>query len=213
MINIPYGTRHMAITCPRKTDSQFRGIHDALELLERQRRLHHYQWRGTPTDLSRRRVLQWVVVSGHGTANMARLSGGHQNTIDPGDLILPRNTNLFPLGCHQGRAELREQWANGSGLDLDRVFGCQGETDSALSTMFLLNLLESGMQSAMFWFERWDAANSHFRQRFPEIRDVYQESGSDYLTAFSRISKDLDLTPFDDFLSVGSKYPACLSHL
>ena len=85
--------------------------------------------------------------------------------------------------CYQGRKQQRLTWAAGTGVDSNRVWGCAGETESALSTCLLLHLLDEGADSIDRWFPLWIRANDALRPHFPTIRAVYARRGAELAPA------------------------------
>ena len=181
--------------------------------MDRSPSLFQTMWDGSSLNLVRRRVLDWVLISGHGAEDRARLSDGRSRSITPRSLILPSGSRLFLLGCYQGRAKIKREWAETTGVEITRVYGCAGETESVLSTLFLLNLLESGFQSVAYWFERWIEANDYLRSWFPRMRETYRRNRMDFVDSLEQIEEGVDLDPVRDFISVGKRYPAFLSEL
>jgi hypothetical protein len=213
MSTIPYGTRYLIITCFKSTDRQFRGIYKVSRLLDRSPYLYRWRWDGSSLSLIRRRALEWVLVSGHGAEDQARLGDGQNNALTPCSLALPVSCSLFLLGCYQGKEPTKKEWARATGLEPAHVYGCGGETESVLSTLFMLNILDSGLQKADYWFERWIKANDYLRSWFPQMRSIYRENRMDFLCSLQRIAERIDLNPVEDFIRVGEKYPAYLSEL
>jgi hypothetical protein len=118
--------------------------------------------------------------------------------------------DLYLLACYQGRPEIRDLWAGETGGD---VHGCEGETESALSTLFLLGLLDEGPQSISRWFDRWREANDRLRPHFPEMRRLYRARGKDWIAALEAIRDAVDLGPFGDMLTVAVRRAEILSGL
>ena len=213
MRSIPYGTRYLIVTCSEISDAQFRGIHQAGDLLGRSPLLLKKMWNGEAIELNRRRVLKWVLVSGHGADEKARLSDGRNNALTPRHLSLPQRCKLYLLGCYQGKEKLRSQWALATGCDPSHVYGCRGETESALSTLFLLNILDDGLDRADYWFQRWIEVNDYLRSWFPQMRNIYRENQMNFLSSLQSIARRVDLAPIEDFIRVGTKHPDLLSAL
>jgi hypothetical protein len=141
-VTVPYGTRSLFITCADGKQKQFRGIRQILRNLAKHPASSLIDWKGGVLDLDRRRVLVRVLVSGHGHENTAGIELSSKRELRPRDLRLPHNTKLYLMGCFQGREQLLRNWALGTGVAMDRVYGCTEETESALSTCLLLHLLE-----------------------------------------------------------------------
>jgi hypothetical protein len=211
-VSIPYGTRYLLLTCTDPADRQFRGVASACGLLARTAGMHHLAWDGDgePLDLAPRGSLQWVAVSGHGAERTARISDGHRRRLLPRDLTLPPGVDLYLLACYQGRPEIRDQWVNETG---GRVHGCDGETESALSTLLLLGLLDDGPESIGRWFGRWREANDRLRPHFPEMRRLYRARGKEWVIALEAIRDAVDLGPFGAMLAVAARHASVLSGL
>ena len=209
-MSIPYGTRYLLITCSDPTDRQFRGIAEACSLLAKTDGVHHLPWDGEALVLSRRRTLRWVVISGHGAERTAWISDGHRRRLYPRDLELPPGVDLYLMACHQGHDANRQRWVSETGGD---VHGCEGESESALSTLFLLGLLDHGPEGIRRWFDRWRQANDRLRQHFPQMRSLYRAKGKDWSAALEEIRNAVDLGPFDDILTVAKRRPEILSGL
>ena len=170
----------------------------------------HLVWDGEALALSRRRTLRWVIVSGHGAERTARIGDGHRRRLLPQDLELPPGVDLYLLACYQGRREIRDRWADETG---GHVHGCGGETESALSTLLLLGLLEDSPDSIRRWFLRWREANDRLRPHFPQMRRLYRAKGKDWTAALRAIRDIVDLGPFADLLAVAARRTEILSGL
>jgi len=214
-VSVPFGTRSLFIGC--SDDKQFGGILKLLQELNGSSGSHLLDWRGVPTDLSRRRVLQRVLISGHGSPTQAGFELGSVQELKPCDLRLPGNAGLYLMGCYQGGKQQRLTWAAGTGVDSIRVWGCAGETESALSTCLLLHLLEEGADSIDRWFPLWIRANDALRPHFPTVREVYARRGADPLAALAdlKAAGNLDalFREFDEFLAVITRRPTYLTDL
>ena len=209
-MKIPHGTRYLLLTCSDPSDRQFRGVASACGLLAYTEGVHQLAWDGDPLALGRRRTLRWVVVSGHGAERTARVSDGHRRRLLPRDLALPPGVDLYLLACYQGREEIRDRWVKETDGD---VHGCEGETESVLSTLLLLGLLDDGLESIGRWFGRWRQANDRLQPYFPEMRRLYRAKGKDWPAALQAIRDVVDLGPFSDILAVAARRPEILSGL
>jgi hypothetical protein len=214
-VSVPFGTRTLYIGCGQ--DIQFKGIHRILRDLQQLPGSHLLDGTGTVTDLSRRRVLRRVLISGHGRIHRAgfRLAGGRR--LEPSDLLLPRFSNLYLVGCYQGGENQIRDWSSGTGVITGRIRGCSGETESALSTCLLLHLLEDGVESIERWFPVWVRCNDSFRPHFPLIRRTYDRMGADPLAALAFLKNEGNLgtlvETFGEFLGVIQRHPSYLSDL
>jgi len=209
---VPHCTRNLYISCSAET--QFSGIRRLFAELGRAPSAHPLDWRRGRLDLSRRRVLERVLVSGHGNPGRAGFDAG---SLDPDSLRLPPLTRLYLLGCYQGAAAMRRRWAGGTGIDLNSVFGSAGETESALTTCLLLHLLETGPTTIDAWFDVWRRCNRAFRPYFPMIRRAYARCRADPLSALVELKACGTLNAlfrdFDAFLSIINRRPAYLKNL
>jgi hypothetical protein len=214
-VSVPLGTRTLYIRC--SYEQQFGGILRLLQELSRAPASYLLDWRGGSENLSRRLVLQRVIISGHGSPIQAGFELGSSRELRPSDLRLPGNTCLYLMGCYQGRNRQRLAWASGIGVHPDLVQGCSGETESALSTCLLLHLLEEGADSIDRWFPVWRRCNDAFRPHFGVIREVYARMGADPLAALGYLKAegrlDVLFRDFDEFLAVISRKPAYLTDL
>jgi hypothetical protein len=214
-MSVPFGTRNLFVRC--SDDKQFRGIGRLLQELKRSPGSHSLEWVGTAADLSRRRVLGRVLISGHGSPNQAGFELDSSRALRPGDLHLPKRSSLYLMGCHQGGQRQRLGWALGTGVDTKRVWGCSGETESALSTCLLLHLVEDGVESIDRWFPFWIRCNDAARPFFPVIRDVYTQTGADPVAALAELKAEGNLDAlfreFEAFLAVITRRPAYLTGL
>jgi hypothetical protein len=214
-VSIPFGTRSLFIRC--SDDKQFGGILKLFQEMKRSPASYLFEWQGVPTDLSRRRVLRRVLISGHGNPIQAGFELDSERGLKPEDLRLPACTGLYLMGCHQGREKQRLAWAAGTGVEAGRVRGCAGETESALSTCLLLHLLEEGAETIDHWFPMWRHCNNAFRPYFPMIREAYARKGADPLAALEQLkgtgTLDALFREFEQFLAVITRKPAYLSDL
>ena len=214
-MSVPFGARNLFIRC--SDDRQFRGIQKLLGELDRSPASHLLDWPGVPADLSRRRVLRRVLISGHGSPIQAGFQLGSARALKPPDLRLPGNTDLYLMGCYQGAEQQRRAWAAGTGVDAGRARGCTGETESALSTCLLLHLLEDGAESIDHWFPVWIRCNDAFRPHFPRVREVYARLEAQPRAALAHLKAagDLDalFRKFEEFLAPISRRPDYLTDL
>jgi hypothetical protein len=214
-MSVPFGIRTLYIRCSE--GKQFRGIRSLLRELSARPGSHLLNWPDGAVELSGRRVLQRVLVSGHGSPNEAGFELGSSRELRPSDLSLPERAGLYLMGCYQSRKSQRLAWASGTGVHPDRVRGCSGETESALSTCLLLHILEEGADSIDRWFPIWSSCNDAFRPHFGLIREVYEGVGADPLAALAQLKErgtlDALFGRFAEFLSVISRRPAYLTDL
>jgi len=209
----PRGLRNLLITCHDPQERQFLSLGRLLRRVARGRGCHLGVWDGEGLDLSRRRVLSRVLISGHGSDREARFAVSGAAALEPKHLRLCPGCRLYLLGCSQGRAELLRAWAHGAGIPAAHAAGCPGETDTAVSTCLVLHLLEEGVEAIDRWFPEWVRCNEELRPHFPAIRQAYLEHGADPVLTLRALAQRLDLTRFAEFLSVIDRHPEHLTGL
>jgi len=212
---VTVGVRSLFLLCLPAAEPQFRGILRAAAELGRRERCATLHWQGEALELARRRVLAQVLVAGHGLQGRAGLAPRAPGlpALDPSRLALPAPCTLYLLACFQGRAPLRESWANGAGVSPGNVHGSDGETESALSTCLLLHLLEQGPESLERWFPAWQRANDALRPHFPRIRRSYRKHGGDPLATLQELYSLVRQTGSEAFVSVIRRHPQYLTGL
>jgi len=216
-VTVPYGTRSLFITCAGGEEKQFRGIRRIFRNLAEDPASHLLEWRCGALDMDRRRVLARVLISGHGHESSAGFDLSSKRALRPRDLRLPHGAKLYLVGCFQGREHLRRSWALATGVALEGVYGCEGETESALSTCLVLHLLEGGIEAIDRWFGPWMRCNDALRPHFPAIRASYNRQGADPLAALVDLRASGLLADafrdFDEFFNVIGRHPAYLTDL
>jgi hypothetical protein len=219
-MTVPYGTRLLLITTAAPQDRQFAGILKACRELGKKKACCHLVHRGRRLELSRRRVLSWVVVSGHGAKSAARIGPakdvfrpGSSEWLTPSDLSLPPNCRLLLLSCFQGRERQRASWSAKTGVPFERVLGCEDDTESALSTLFLLHVLADGTDRLLYWFDRWIEINNRYRPHFALARRIYQQNHGRFLDTLTALRDTVETSCFDDFLKPASRYEGYLDAL
>jgi hypothetical protein len=171
------------------------------------------RWDGVALDLSRRRVLARVLISGHGSPTEPRFTVPGVEPLEPAALRLSPMCRLYLLGCNQGAPANLRAWAAGTGLCPERVAGCAGETETALTTCLLLHLLEEGVGALERWYPVWVRCNDFLRPCFPAIRQAYAALGRDPRATLRAVAAQLDLEPFEPFLEVIDRHPEYLRDL
>ncbi len=203
--------RYLLISCAGPGDGQFRGVAQACGLLAGVDGVRHLAWGSDqPLRPDELRDLRWVVVSGHGGPGEARVGDGRGLYLYPGQLRLSGGADLYLLACYQGQGPVLREWAAATGA---AAHGCEGETESALSTLFLLALLEDGPGSAERWFARWRDANDLLRPHFPELRRMYRKEGRDFAATLDAIACVVDLRALGDILAVARRHGPILDGL
>ncbi len=203
----------LLLGCADPREKQFAGLRRLMSRLEAELPgLASREWRGRAVRCRWRRRLATVLISGHGSRDRAafRSPSGY---LTPGSLSLPPGAALYLLGCYQGRPELRKAWAEGAGLAEERVHGCEGETESALSTCLLLHLLEDGLGSLESWFEAWRSCNADVEEHFPLLRAAYAECAGDPLRAWEKVRGLPAVEAHRDFFASGLRHPEYLTNL
>ncbi len=212
-MKVPYGTHSLFVTCNDREEKQFRGISRLLRRLSAARDTCTLSWPGGSLELGARRVLSRVLVSGHGSEDLPGFGLASGAGLRPGSLSLPRYAHLYLMGCFQGREDWLLSWARGSGVPRERVFGSDGETESALSTCLLLHLLEEGVAAVDRWFPVWSSCNSALRPYFPRIRQVYARLGADPRATLAELAGIEAVSAYAEFLAVIERYPQYLTGL
>jgi hypothetical protein len=212
-VNPPRGLHSLFIACHDPRERQFRGLGRLLRLLARGRGAHAAGWDGSALNLSRRRVLARVLISGHGSPAEARFSVPGLDPLEPSCLRLPPPCRLYLLGCSQGSTANLRAWAEGTGLSPERVGGCAGETETALTTCLLLHLLEEGIEALERWFPVWVRSNNVLRPHFPEIRRTYTGLEGDPVATLQAVAGRTDIRLFAGFLEVVDRHPEYLRDL
>jgi hypothetical protein len=209
-VKVPPATRHLLITCARPRDRQFRAVASVCRMLSACDGVAHLRWAGEPLRLGRRSALRWVAVSGHGAEDAARIGDGRGGGLSPCDLGVASGVDLYLLACSQGREATRNAWAEGTGA---AAHGCTGETDSSLSVLFLLGLLDDGPESAWQWFGRWREANDRLRPHFSEMRRLHEALGGSFSAALDALSEFVDLAPLGEVVAVAERHRDLLERL
>jgi hypothetical protein len=212
-MKVPYGTHNLFITCIAPEEKQFRGISRLLRRLSAARDTCSLSWPGGFLELSRRRVLSRVLVSGHGGEELPGFGLTSEAGLRPGSLGLPHYAHLYLMGCFQGREDWLLRWARESGIPRERVFGSDGETESALSTCLLLHLLEEGVAALDRWFPVWSSCNAALRPYFPRIRQAYARLGGDPRATLAELAEIEAVAAHAEFLAVIERHPQYLTGL
>ncbi|HUV08072.1 MAG TPA: hypothetical protein VMX75_10115 [Spirochaetia bacterium] len=229
-MELPQEAENLLVTCFNRQDGQFRGVWEVCQMLSGRPGCCHITFKDQNMLLSGRKNLGWVLLSGHGVRDEARVGDDRGGGITPPRLRLPPGAHLLLLCCYQGREDLRSVWARQTGAKEERVWGSSGETESALSTLYLLHLLEGerlpdndgrpdyGGQPvdddrALYWFRRWIQANAYYRSHFPRARKLYRETGGDFLKTLDLLRTAVDTDRFEDFFSPAERYMEFLDRL
>jgi len=141
------------------------------------------------------------------------LGDGRSRALTPADVRLPPAARLYLLGCHQGREDLRAAWEAGTGIAAGGTAGAEGETETLLSTLFLLHLHKSGIPALPGLFSQWVLANRLIRPLFGPAREMYARSGGDPLPVLNWIEGETDLAPVESFLGLARRHPEYLTGL
>ncbi len=206
-------TRILLVSCFDLHEPPYGGMRVALGELETKPGFAWAAWDGAPLGFRDRDNLRHVVLSGHGSETHARLGDGVSRFLYPNDVGLPPEANLYLLGCFQGREDFAPIWERETGLPARQIMGAEGETETLLSTIFLLHLAEEGFAAIGELFDAWILANRIIRPRFTEARALYAETGGDPLAVLDFLSKCLDLSPVLPFLELARTRTDALSGL
>jgi hypothetical protein len=199
--------------CTDPTQKQFAGLRRLmLRLAAELPGLVYREWQGRAARCRWRLRLGTVLLSGHGSPERAAFCSP-LGLLTPQSLRLPRRARLYLLGCYQGRPDLLEAWAAGSGLAPEQVRGHAGETESAISTCLLLHLLEDGLDSLETWFEAWQRCNTALQRHFPLLRAAYSSCQGDPLRAWERVRGLPAVEAQREFLAAGLRHPEFLTGL
>jgi hypothetical protein len=138
---------------------------------------------------------------------------GTGRRLEPAGLAAPADARLYLLACSQGRADLRAAWARGTGRPLRRVRGAEAETETLLSTLFVLHLAREGPAALARLFRQWVLANRIIRPFFPAARALYAATGGDPLAVLAWLDSAADLAPVRGFLGLAASSTEYLSGL
>jgi hypothetical protein len=222
-VAVPYATHTLFVHCAPRQQRQFAGILRVLERLAARRGAHALDWglepagglplAPEPLDLRRRRSLQRLLISGHGSEERAAFSSPGAVELTPSHLRLPARCSLYLLGCYQGGEPFRRAWAQGAGVVPGQVHGSEGETESALTTCLLLHLMEDGVESLPRWFPEWQRCNQAFRPRFALIRANYAGLAGDPVRTLRSLVELPAAQSAAGFLAVIERHPEFLTGL
>jgi hypothetical protein len=152
-----------------------------------------------------------IVIAGHGSEESAGLGSRSGLRLAPADLVLSGCERLYLLGCYQGKDDLREKWARECGLEPGSVEGSEAETETLLSTLFILHCATEGVGSVGGIFQDWVLANRLVRPYFEPARRLYARTGGDPLAVLDFLHRIADLSPVADFLALARKRPEFLT--
>jgi len=210
---IPGAAASLVVACFDSADTQFAGLRKALAEMARAGGFAVREWSGGPLALARARSVRSVILCGHGSPERAGLGDGCGLSLAPADIRLRGHTRLYLLGCHQGREDTRLQWARGTGVPEKLVRGAEGETETLLSTLFLLHCADKGIGGIEESFDGWVLSNRLIRPRFEEARALYARTGGDPLAVLDFLERALDLASVGPFLALARRRPEFLTGL
>ena len=200
----------LLVTCFRPDDAQFGGMLRVLSDPPRaSAELSWIPWDGGALEEPGLRASR-LVVSGHGSPDAARVGDNHGHHLEPsrlGRVAAP----LYLLCCYQGQEALRRAWAVGAGLAVDDVHGAETETETLLSTLFLLHLEVDGVAKAARWFDQWVLANRLIGPVLEEARWRYRRSGRDPIPVLDFLRHTVNLDPVEEFLALARRFPEYLT--
>ncbi len=200
----------LLVACARAEDPQFAGLHRALAALSASGAARVLRWDGGPLAFRGGEAPAALLLAGHGREDLPGVGDGDGCGLGPQGLRCPSRTRLYLLACGQGRDELRAGWARGTGLSPSRVRGAEGETETLLSTLFVLHLARAGPAGLDALFDQWVLANRIVRPFFPAARALYRAAGGDPLLVLSYLERAADLEPVRGFLALA---PSCVEYL
>ena len=214
---------YLFITCFSEKDRQFDGIRRAIELLTDSINASLLIWNSRDSLPENSKIIRKneraedVLISGHGLSREAGVGDNNGRALKPHDLYLAEGSRLYLLCCFQGKEDLLGQWSEGTGLDVCNIMGCEGETETALSTIFFMHLIEDGLDSLPQNFSMWRKINNMLRDFFPYIRKTYKRQNYDpvktlkkTLSRIGPLSRDPD---FLRFIEPVERYPHLLANL
>jgi len=202
--------RWLLVTCFRPDDAQFGGM---LRVLSdppgASDELAWISWDGGSLEERGPRACR-LVLSGHGAPDAARVGDDRGRHLEPWRLGRTA-ASLYLLCCYQGQEALRRAWAGGAGLEVDEVHGAETETETLLSTLFLLHLEVEGVAQAARWFDQWVLANRLIGPVLEEARWRYRRSGRDPIPVLDYLENAVNLHPVDEFLALARRFPRYLT--
>ncbi len=167
-------------------------------------------WDGRPLAESGIRACH-LVLSGHGTEDAALLGDNRGRHLQPASIARAVGTDLYLLCCYQGQDRLRRAWARGAGVAAAEVHGAEVETETLLTTLFLLHLCFRGTSAAPRLFDQWARCNSIIGPCLPEARERYRRAGGNPLPVLEFLDAVVDLSPVQDFLDLARQRPEYLT--
>lgn len=192
------------MACAGTADRQFAGLRRAVAVLEAAGAVAVRRWDGGPLAVPPDRAPAALVIAGHGCEEAAGVGDGTGRRLEPAGLACPSSTRLYLLACSQGRSDLRAAWARGTGRDPRRVRGAEGETETLLSTLFVLHLVREGPPGLGRLFGQWVLANRIIRPLFIPARALYAATGGDALAVLAWLERAADLSPVRGFLRLAA---------
>jgi hypothetical protein len=210
-VKAAFSGRTLLLTCFDLSRGRYAGMRRVLGELAAGGSFRWESWTGGGAAAARFPGVREAILCGHGAAECPRLGDGEARFLMPAQLALPRRARLYLLGCYQGRDELRGAWERGTGVAPGNARGADGETETLLSTLFLLHLTEGGGTEALF--AQWAMANSLIRPLFEPARELYAHSGGDPLRVLSWLEETVDLSPVCAFLALARRKPEYLAGL
>ncbi len=216
------------ITCFSNNDPQFRGIRRVVNLLVKREPYTEIDIIDLHSAESKKLTYKNIIITGHGSPDTARISDNKNRHVEPKDLKIYRDAHLFLLCCYQGKDKILNTWAEQTALPRENIFGFPGETETALSTLFFLHLLEESTrkpfnkdgkckQDIYFtikkWFYRWEEANKWLSPYFREMRRLYIETNGSSRLVAEKLSSILFSEKVKIFTGIYLKHPGYLDNL
>jgi hypothetical protein len=212
-VQVKQQARLLAVTCAGLGERRFGGMARVLAEMESLPGLGWAPRGGERIDLTARPGLEALILWGHGAADAPRLGDGAAGGVTPRDVRLPPGCRLYLLACHQGRADLLSAWAAGTDTAPGSVAGAEGETETLLSTLFLLGLREAGPGAVSALFSQWVLANRIIRPFFVPAREMYARCGGDPLPVLDWLEGETDLAPAEPLLRLARLHPEYVTGL
>ena len=223
----------LLITCFSDEDSQFSGIRKTIELLNQTQEFKWIRWnhsKNLKSPLySKDIIFNDIIITGHGSPTHARIGDNHGNFFTPYSLKKLLNNipqekeripcNLYLICCYQGKQHNIEQWSRESRIETRTIFSTSGETETALSTLFFLHLLDDikkgyyNSNSARKWFKQWERANRYLYPYFKIMRKIYFKNGRDPQFVIKELGGILFSEELGEFTTLYYSYPQFLNNL
>ncbi len=227
----------IVISCFSENDPQFSGINRTIKLLDKTREFKRIEWNCLksysiyPPYLYKK--IDSIIVTGHGSSEYARIGDNRGNFFTPHSLkrflaIFSQTPEektegsglrLYLICCHQGSKHNIEEWSRRSKIEKRNIFATPDETETALSTLFFLHLLEDvktqvyNKSSTGKWFNLWKNTNIYLAPHFEEMREIYLENAGNPEAVIEKLKRILFCEEIKEFTNLYYRYPQFLEGL